>query len=381
MRNGNGRGTLPAGVVAGATGRAAGPVGTTAAAGSRTRRVAAGAALGLAALLATPATALAAPASAPVAARVTPVAAGALHEPPHAHAGHGQDSVRYVSVKGCRSKGGEPRPCGAWRVVMHSGARGTLPDAQTIARDAKGRKASTVAAPVAVSGNGQRLAYFTRSGRLALRTLGGGVSLLPENALPKVAQYETGLRLSDDGSRLAVSFTGDKARDTRVFDTGTGERIGTIPSAYELKGFSADGGEVLAGSEDDEGSQILVAYSDAGQELARVTPPQLIASNGPPALSGDGRTVAALVAKRRLALYDMASDQVTARLKVKLPAGDVEMVDWTGPSQVTVHLVAYHDSKPDTVAIAQIDTGTGKVTIRDRYPLLKDTFVFAACGG
>ncbi|NUW45391.1 hypothetical protein [Nonomuraea rhodomycinica] len=335
--------------------------------------VAVGAALGLAALLAAPATALAAP--------VTPVAAGALLEPPHAHTGHGQDSVRYVSIKGCRPKGGEPRPCGAWRVVMHSGARGTLPDAQTIARDAKGRKATGVAAPVAVSGNGQRLAYYTKQGRLALRALGGGVSLLPENALPKVAQYETMLRLSDDGSRLAVSFSGDKARDTRVFDTGTGERIGTIPSAYELKGFSADGGEVLAGSEDDEGSQILVAYSDAGQELTRVTPPQLVASNGPQALSGDGRTVAALVAKRSLALYDMATDQVTARLKVKLPAGDVEMVDWTGPSQVTVHLVGYHASKPDTVSIAQIDTGTGKVTIRDRYALLKDTFVFAACGG
>ncbi|MEV0203341.1 hypothetical protein, partial [Nonomuraea sp. NPDC050691] len=248
-------------------------------------------------------------------------------------------------------------------------------------RDAKGRKASAAAAPVAVSGNGQRLAYFTKSGRLALRTLGGGVRLLPENALPKVAQYDTALQLSDDGSRLAVSFTGDKPRDTRVFDTGTGERIGAVPAAYELKGFSADGGEVLAGTEDDEGSQVLVAYSDAGQELARVTPPQLVASNGPQALSGDGRTVAALVAKRRLALYDMVNDRVTARLKVKLPAGDVEMVDWTGPSQVTVHLVDYHETKPGTVSIAQIDTGTGKVAIRDRYTLLKDTFVFAACGG
>ncbi|GAA3199534.1 hypothetical protein [Nonomuraea roseoviolacea] len=358
MSDANGRGTFPAGA-------------------------AAGAALGLAVLLATPATALAAPVAAPMAGPMTaPMTApvSVLHEPPHAHTGHGQDSVRYVSIKGCPSKGGETRPCGAWRVVMHSGARGTLPDAQTIARDAKGRKAANVAAPVAVSGNGRRLAYFTKGGRLALRTLGGGVSLLPGNALPKVAQYETALQLSDDGSRLAVSFTGDKARDTRVFDTGTGERIGTIPAAYELKGFSADGGEVLAGSEDDEGSQILVAYSDSGQELARVTPPQVIASNGPQALSGDGRTVAALAAKRRLALYDMATDQVTARLKVKLPAGDVEMVDWTGPSQVTVHLVDYK-AKGYTVSIAQIDTGTGKVTIRDRYALLKDTFVFAACGG
>ncbi|MBN6052156.1 hypothetical protein JYK22_09450, partial [Nonomuraea sp. RK-328] len=363
MRNGNGGGTLPARVAVGA----------------------AGAALGLAALLIAPAGALGATATAS-AGPVTRAAAGAPHEPPHKHTGHGQDSVRYVSIKGCRTKGGESRPCGGWRVVMHSGARGTLPDAQTIARDAKGRKVSGMAAPVAVSGNGQRLAYFTRSGRLALRTLGGGVRLLPENALPKVAQQDTELRLSDDGSRLAVSFVGDKARDIRVFETGTGERIGTIPAAYGLKGFSADGGEVLAGTEDDEGSQILVAYSDAGQELARVTPPQLIASNGPPALSGDGRTVAALVRRQGpalygLALYDMVNDQVTARLKVKLPAGDVDMVDWTGPSQVTVHLVHYDEGQPDTVSIAQIDTGTGKVAIRDRYTLMKDTFVFAACGG
>ncbi|MFI6789151.1 hypothetical protein ACIBG4_17690 [Nonomuraea sp. NPDC050383] len=355
--------------------------GRTAPESGRGTRATAGAAalvLGLAAVLAAPAQA------APASAQAAPAAAwGSLREPPHAHLAHGEDSVRYVSIKSCRTKDDVPRPCGGWRVVMHSGARGTLPDAQTTARDARGKPVEGVAAPVAVSGDGRRIAYFTKSGRLAVRTLGGGVRLLAENALPKAGPAETALQLSDDGSRLAVSFTTEKPRDTLIFDTETGDRIGTIPAAYELKGFSADGGEVLAGTEDDEGTQVLLAYSDAGQELARVTPPQLVASNGPQALSGDGRTVAAVVrgSKQQLALYDMVNDQVTARLKVKLPAGDAEMVDWTGPSQVTVHLMRYHDTKPTSVTIAQIDSGTGKVTIRDTYTLLKDTFVFAACGG
>jgi hypothetical protein len=33
------------------------------------------------------------------------------------------------------------------------------------------------------------------------------------------------------------------------------------------------------------------------------------------------------------------------------------------------------------MTIAPIDTETGTVKVRDRYTLLKDTFVFAACGG
>ncbi|WP_109524951.1 hypothetical protein [Nocardia aurea] len=307
---------------------------------------------------------------------------GRGQDPGDGHA-HGRDSVRYVSVKGCPRKDGGQRPCGDWRLLMHSGEIRRLPDAQTVALDAKGRPAPDATAPIVVSGNGRKLAYFTRSGRLAVRTLGGGVEPLAGNALPRVAQYDVTLQLSDDGARLAAVIGGDRPAPTRIFDTATGARIGTVPAGETLLGFSGDGGEVLTGIDADEAVSDLAAYSDTGERLARATPPQIVSANGPQALSGDGRTVAALVraGRPRLVRYDLATDQVVGRTRVALPKGDLHMIDWTGPAEVTLHLLDYRDDRPDRMTIVRIDIDTGKVTVRDRYTLLKDTFVFAACGG
>ncbi|WP_162794995.1 hypothetical protein [Nonomuraea lactucae] len=296
---------------------------------------------------------------------------------------HGRESVRYVSVKGCPTKGGGQRPCGDWRLLMHSGEVRRLTDAQTVALDAKGKPAPDATAPIVVSGNGRKLAYFTRSGRLAVRTLGGGVEPLAGNALPRVAQYDVTLQLSDDGARLAAVIGGDRPAPTRIFDTATGARIGTVPAGETFLGFSGDGGEVLTRIDADEAVSDLAAYSDTGERLARVTPPQIVSANGPQALSGDGRTVAALVraGRPRLVRYDLPTDQVVGRTRVTLPKGDLHMIDWTGPAEVTLHLLDYRDERPDRMTIVRIDIDTGKVTVRDRYTLLKDTFVFAACGG
>jgi hypothetical protein len=303
--------------------------------------------------------------------------------PRHGHDGMaGHDSIRYASIKGCRGKDGQSEPCGGWRLVMHSGKQTTLPDAQTVALDAKGRSTRYQPAPVAVSGNGRRVAYFTKTGRLAVRTLEGGVTLLAKDALPRVGQNEVTLVLSDDGARLAAVFGREKPPATRVFDTDTGDRLGTVPGDMSIMGFSWDGDEVLARVDAEESVTDLAVYSDTGEQLLRVTPPQVVASNGPQALAADGRTVANVVQgdKPELVTYDMESDEVTGRKKVKLPAGDVDMVDWTGDTQVTVHLVRYVSDAP-RMTIVQIDTETGAVKVRDRYTVLKDTFVFAACGG
>ncbi|MER7506019.1 hypothetical protein AB0L05_40840 [Nonomuraea pusilla] len=328
-------------------------------------RIAAAAATGLA-------TGLAALLAAPTPAQAQP------HRAPH----HAADSIRYASVKSCAGKDGERRPCGRWRLVMHSGKLSVLRDAQVVALDAKGKPAGPAAAPIAVSGDGQRVAYFTTSGRLAVRTLGGGVVLMAEGALPRVAQYAVGLRLSGDGARLAVMVGAEKPAATRVFDTSTGERIGDVPGAETFAGFSADGDEVLTTADGDEAVTDLAVYSERGERLARATPPQVVASNGPQALAADGHTVANVIRKTRpeLVTYDVRSDQVTARTRVKLPAGDVEMIDWTGDTQVTLHLVRY-PGRSTRMTIVQIDTGTGAVKVRDAYTVLKDTYVFAACGG
>lgn len=294
---------------------------------------------------------------------------------------HSHDSIRYASIKGCPWKDGMAKPCGPWRLVMHDGGRATLPDAQVVALDEKGKSTGVLPAPIAVSGDGQRVAYFTKAGRLAVRTLGGGVTLLPKDAPPPVAQYAVKLRLSGDGARLAV-FQGDKPIDARIYDTGTGDLLGTVPAEETVIGFSGDGGEVLSSADSNDSVTDLLVHDDRGEQLVRATPPQLVAANGPQALAADGRTVAVVVRgkKTELVTYDLEADEVTGRRTIRLPAGDIDMVDWTGDTQVTLHLLGEAAGGHDVI-IVKVDTETGKVHVRDQYDVLKDSFVFAACGG
>ncbi len=308
---------------------------------------------------------LAAPMTAPAAAQAEP---------------HQHESIRYASVKGCTIKGGGEVPCGHWRLVLHSGERRVLRDAQVVARLANGKSAVYPPAPISVSGDGQKVAYLTRAGGLAVRTLDGDVKLLPAGALPRRDQELIKLQLSGDGSRLAVGVSGDRY-GTRVYDTASGARLGSIAGPHQLAGFSGDSGELLTTLNGEEEVTDLAVNADTGERLTRVTPPQIIVGNAPQALSGDGRTVAVLATgKSRLVLYDAQTDQLLKRQRVKLPAGEVHMLDWTGDRQVTVHLLR-SVGKESRMVIAQMDTETGAVTIRDRYTLLKDTFVFASCGG
>lgn len=309
-------------------------------------------------------------------------AALALSWPAPASAAPHDHTIRYASIKGCPVKDGGTRPCGGWRLVRHDGGRMALPDAQAVAKEADGSSSRYFPAPIAVSGNGRRVAYFTGEGRLAVRTLGGGRIRLPANALPKAAQYEVTLLLSDDGARLAAVVESEKQAGTRIFDTRTGGLLGTLPAEASVLGFSGDGDEVLTTVEADEGVTDLVVYSDTGEELRRVTPPQVITANAPQALAADGRTVASLVtgARAELVTYDTGGDQLSGRRRVKLPAGELQMLDWTGDTQVTAHLTG-EASGSTRMTIVRIDTRTGAVRVRDRYTVLSDSFVFAACGG
>lgn len=303
---------------------------------------------------------------------MVPLTTPAQAEPHH-------DTIRYASIKGCERGDDGQLPCGPWRLVTRSGKQRVLHDAQTVALEANGKPYKYSPAPVAVSGDGTTVAYFSaKSRRLAVRTLDGGVRLLPPDAVPKVAQYAVGLDLSDDGGRLAVTVISSRGDQARIFDTATGARLGTLPREESLMGFSGDGGEVLTTAAGDEAVMDLVVRADTGERVSRVTPPQLVAANMPLALAADGRTVAGLVAgKSQLVLYDVETDQVLGRVPVKLPKGDLHAIDWTGDRQVTLHLTG----SGNRMTIVEVDTGTGAVKVRDRYTVLKDSLVFAACGG
>ncbi|MEV2270697.1 WD40 repeat domain-containing protein [Nonomuraea africana] len=299
-----------------------------------------------------------------------------LPGPAQADPDHG--AIRYASAKGCVKKDGSTVPCGTWRLVTHDGKVSLLKDAQLRAVGADGKEVDYAVAPLAVSGDGQKVAYFRKDGRLAVRTMHGSVKLLQKDALPaRTNQYEVVLQLSDDGARLAVI-----ASRVQLFDTATGNRLGVLPKHQSFIGFSGDGQKVLTSTDGDESVLEMHVFDLAGRRLLDGTPPQLVASNGPYALNSDGKTLAVLVAGKKVALYDLSSDQMVGDHRIKLPKeGTVHKIDWTGDSQVTLHVSQYPEGKPTRMTVMQHDVTSGATRVRDSYSMLKDTFVFAACGG
>ncbi|MFD1934402.1 WD40 repeat domain-containing protein [Nonomuraea mangrovi] len=305
--------------------------------------------------------------------------AGPAHGPGHEHHGAGRgDAIRYASAQGCPQKDGNVVPCGTWRLVSHKGEITLLKDAQLRAVGADGKPVDYAVAPIAVSGDGTRVAYYTKAGRLVVRTMKGGVKPLPADALPaKTNQYDVTLQLSDDGARLAVI-----ADRVRLFDTATGGRLGTLPKHSTFVGFSGDGEKVLASTEGAESEVELHVHDLSGARLLSDTPPQLVAANGPYALNADGKTLAVLVGGTKVTLYDLTAGQVLGGHAIKLPKeGTVHKVDWTGDNQVTLHVSQYPEGKATKMTVLQHDASSGATKVRDSYSLLKDTFVFAACGG
>ncbi|MEU4696465.1 WD40 repeat domain-containing protein [Nonomuraea dietziae] len=306
------------------------------------------------------------------------VALAMLGLPGTALADPGHGAIRYASAKGCVKKDGATVPCGTWRLVSHDGKVTLLKDAQLRAVGANGKEVDYAVAPLAVSGDGQKVAYFRKDGRLAVRTVHGGVTLLPKDALPpRTNQYDVVLQLSDDGARLAVVTS-----RVRLFDTATGNKLGTLPRYQNFIGFSGDGHMVLTSADGDESVMEMHVFDLAGRRLLSGAPPQLVAGNGPYALSADGRTIAVHVAGSKVALYDLHSDQMVSSHLIKLPKeGTVHKLDWTGDNQVTLHVSQYPEGKATRMTVMQHDVTSGATRVRDSYSMLKDTFVFAACGG
>lgn len=300
-----------------------------------------------------------------------------------AAAGPHGEHVRYVSVKACTVRE-MSTPCGPWRLVTHSGAIKPLKDAQVTALYANG-KPSENTAPIAVSGDGGTLAYFRKKdGRLAIRDAAGHVKLMPKTALPRrTHQFNVTFELSNDGRRLAAIVAGEKRATTLLYDTVSGITLGALPGDESFTGFSGDGGEVMTSVGAEETTTELRVYDDTGRFLLTRVPPQIIANNGVQALSPDGETVAVLVASRKplLVLYNLRTDEIVAKHRIKLPAVyGVDRVAWTGEEQVTAHLT-HGGSGATKMRIVQFDAANGRSRTRDSYTVLRDSYSFAACGG
>ncbi|MEV7964460.1 hypothetical protein AB0O34_00540 [Sphaerisporangium sp. NPDC088356] len=321
--------------------------------------------------------ATAVPAAGTAAATTTPAA--------HArHTEHGMhsDSVRYASLKSCVTKNKEEVPCGPWQLHLHSGEKASLTGARVLPRDAHGKVVKNVPAPVAVSGDGQYVAYIReRDDRLVVRELTGKIHVMPADAIPRGTDMAgVTLDLSLTGAALAVE-DGDQ-KFIRLFDVASGKALGTIPARRAFTGFSGDEDEVLTRLSTDENTTMLITYDLQGNELARREPPQVVGQDGTLALHADGRSVAFYSqGTRTLKVYDLESDTVVGSTRVRMP-GDYapQMIDWTGSGEVTVHVLRPGEGKPDTMTVLRIDPATGATKVRDSYKI-KNAFTFAACGG
>lgn len=296
----------------------------------------------------------------------------------------GHDGITYVSVKSCKA-GADTRPCGPWRLEMHSGAEHRLPDARVYPLDRHGKAVKDLTAPIAVSGDGQSVAYIReRDNRLVVREVGGPVHVMGKDALPKKADMGTiQLHLSQYGDSLAVEYA-DGREPTRVYDVSRGLGPGKIPGAYSVLSLSRDGETVLAAQYTADNTTRLLTFDAEGNELSRVEPPQIVANNAPLGLSEDG-TMAAFFSgvgsASKLRLYDMRANSVFTSIKVKLGSTDSpEAIDWTGDHEITAHIPHIAESGRTSMRILVIDTETGTIKVRDSYTVKADSYFFAACG-
>ncbi|KAA9376922.1 hypothetical protein F5972_20900 [Microbispora cellulosiformans] len=321
---------------------------------------------------------------------LTVLAVPALTVPAAAHARASHHMIRYASVDSCPRRDGTTTPCHTWRLDLLDGRRVALKDAMLWPLTAKGRPDRTNSAPLTVSGDGESVSYFRRSDhRLVVREFHGdrsAVRVMPRNPLPRgVGMNEAWLKLSQDGDRLALGYTTKDGRTrVRLFDVARASATGTTPETDAFSGFSGDGSAVLLQRAGDANTIGLSVHDDTGAELAAAVPPQIVANNGPWALSADDRTVAfvtGLGKKARLRFYDVATDQPTGSVGFSLPEdAALDMIDWTGGHEVTLHLVRARGSR-DVVTVLRVDTETGRTRVRDSYKVRSGAFAYLSCGG
>ncbi|MGI5155255.1 hypothetical protein [Microbispora sp. CA-102843] len=312
------------------------------------------------------------------------VPATARTAPPTQHSTH--HSIRYASVDACTVKGIGDIPCHTWRLDLLDGRRVALKDAMVWPLNTKGKPVKEMQAPLSVSGDGESVAYFRKSDhRLVVREFHGQVHVMPKKPLPRgVGMNDAWLQLSQDGARLALGYSvKDGSSRARIFDVSGATETGTLPAFGTFRGFSGDGSAVLVEQDTDENTTGLGVYDTRGDELARVVPPQIVAAGVPWALSSDDRTVAFVTGsgkKAMLRFYDAATDRTAGSVRFSLPTdASVEMIDWTGEHEVTLHLI--RSGKVDHVTILRIDTQTGKTRVRDSYKVRAGTFTYQSCGG
>ncbi|MFI6481558.1 hypothetical protein ACIBH1_26750 [Nonomuraea sp. NPDC050663] len=239
------------------------------------------------------------------------------------------NEARYAWLKGCEVKNSF-FPCGSWNLTLRNGKNLVLKDAVVFPTTADGKVDKQASAPIAISGNGARAAYFRKSdGKLVVRDLAAGtVTPLPGSAakLPRgLGMIDIDLAFSANGTKLFIDYF-DEAGTAKsvVVDLGSGA-LTRINGAEMMQSFSPDGSFVLTSRITSDNTTEFAVYDSAGNEVQSQVVPQVVSNNAPIALNDDGTTVAVVItgpettSKARLRTYDLASDTVSEAVKLSYP--------------------------------------------------------------
>jgi hypothetical protein len=309
--------------------------------------------------------------------------------PSTAQARTGPQQARAAWIKSCGKTDAILHPCGHWRLLLGDGEQLTVSDSAPAVINGKGKK-ELEQSLFAVSGDGRVIAYErAHDHRLVVRSVAGGpVKVLPASLVPK--RYGTSplvVYLSYKGDKALVASTEDRMREPgKVVTVATG-KIVKLPARDSVKGFSADGGEVLTQRYHGDNTLELIAHRLDGTSIKR-TPPQVVANAEVTALAADGRTVAVFVMgdeekkkAPRLRLYDLGTGDLSASVELALkPSQTPYTAYWTPDGKLTALVQSGDEGSTAVVRVLTVDTETGAVAQTDKYSISKTRFAYSAAG-
>ncbi|MFC0864123.1 hypothetical protein ACFHYQ_17655 [Sphaerimonospora cavernae] len=290
--------------------------------------------------------------------------------------------IRYVWVKEC-GKGDATVPCGPWTVTLANGKDVRLTDALVFSLTAKGKVDTGVMAPVTVSGDGNRVAYFRKpDGKLVVRDVAKGrVHVLPGSSAkpPKgVTMSDVVLTLSPDGEIVAIDYGDRNEKLPSLLVDLRSKKIGKLKGNLTVEGFSPDGKHVLTRRVTSENTTEFAAYDLDGNRTNSQVVPQVVANNSPIALADDGTSMALIInmsgTKRRLRTYDLASDTVGDYVDVTAPKGeDAYSLRWTPDGGLALWALRWdREMNLRGVTLRGLDPATGATTKIDSFKLRSD---------
>ncbi|MFI7416423.1 hypothetical protein [Nonomuraea sp. NPDC049684] len=282
----------------------------------------------------------------------------------------GVGPVRYAYYDFCQDAwkpGGDNAPvadetCLQWKVVLQDGTRYRVADALSVYTDQTRKNYMNTAAPLAISRDGRRIAYYAPAReRFTVRELGTGqVWEIPQVVRRKAMVKGGGLiTFSPDGRRLGLNLAG---LPQVVVDVESGQVVEQVPKGWNFL-YPADEGVPLVVEHEDGRFGVL---SDG--EVTVFAEPKTWALTG--TVGPDGTTVAMLTGPAARGETVSSADPYDKVVTVDRASGQVRSeVRLDRAQRLNPHRLGYWLNEREVLALG----GTVRDPNSDRWPDLGET--------